>query len=187
MKSIFKPSNLIFGVFLILLLIPKTRSFIQVNLNKIVFNFKTVHLIDSIDQKKAIYSGQLTGINTIKNSVIKDLKGKVVFVNFWATWCPPCIAEMQSLQDLYSEYKNEIVFLFITNEGNVVTKSFLQKHNYTIPCYNNAKLLSVDFEHTEIPMTYILNKQGKMVVKHSGALNWNTKSIHEILDKLVKE
>ena len=183
-----KPSNLIFGIVLILVIIPKTRTFIQVNMHRVWAKISSVNVIDAEEQKTIIeYSGKLNAINTSENIDFRSLKGKVVFVNFWATWCPPCIAEMQSLQDLYNTYTNEVVFLFVTNDSSEKTNAFLQKHNYTIPCYHIGKALPRAFEHSVIPSTFIVNKQGNIVIEKDGAVNWNSEQVHEVINQLLKE
>lgn len=180
-------SNLVFGVLLLLLTIPKTRAIIQVNLHTMFSKMSSAKVIAAEDQKTiTIYTGQLQAINTGKNIDFADLKGKVVFVNFWATWCPPCIAEMPSLQELYKAYGNEVVFLFVTNDSAEKINSFLHKNEYTFPCYNIKTVLPNEFRHSEIPSTYIVNKQGNIVVQKIGATNWNSKNMHKTINELLK-
>lgn len=187
MKSMLSPSNIVFGVLLILLVIPKTRSFIQVSIHTLLGKINTIKVVLAEEQKTIIYTGQLSGINTNSNIDFIDLKGKVIFINFWATWCPPCIAEMQSLQDLYSEYQDEVIFLFVTNDASEKTNVFLRKHNYTMPCYNPKTTLPLAFGHSAIPTTYVVNKQGKIVIEKEGAINWNKGQVHNIINQLLKE
>lgn len=181
-------SNIIFGCLLVLLIIPKTRTLIQVNMQKVMGMISSTKVIATSEQKVITqYTGQLKSINGNENINFSDLKGKVVFVNFWATWCPPCIAEMQSLQELYDIYQDEVVFLFITNDNSEKTNAFLGKHNYTIPCYNQKTALPKEFEHRTIPTTFIVNKKGNIVVKENGAVNWNSEQVHGIVNQLLKE
>lgn len=183
-----KLNNIVFGTFLILLIIPKTRTFIQVNMHKMLAKISSTKTIDANEQKTITeYTGKLNAINTSENIDFSDLKGKVVFINFWATWCPPCIAEMQSLQDLYNKYEDEVVFLFVTNDSAVKTNAFLQKHNYTLPSYTIKTALPNAFEHSTIPTTYIVNKKGNIVVEKKGAVNWNSEQVYETIDLLLKE
>ena len=67
-----------------------------------------------------------------------DLQGKVVFINFWATWCPPCIAEMPSLNELYNKFRNDAQFVFIfINEDDDMAKArtFMHKNHSASPKY----------------------------------------------------
>lgn len=187
MKKI-STSNIIFGCLLVLLIIPKTRTLIQVNMQKVMGMMSSTKVIAASEQKVITqYTGQLKSINGNENVNFSNLKGKIVFINFWATWCPPCIAEMQSLQELYNIYQNDVVFLFVTNEDSEKTNAFLRKHNYTVPCFNPKTALPKEFEHTTIPTTFIVNKQGKIVVKKNGTVNWNSEQVHGIVNQLLKE
>ena len=94
---------------------------------------------------------------------------------------------MQSLQDLYNKYEDEVVFLFVTNDSAVKTNAFLQKHNYTLPSYTIKTALPNAFEHSTIPTTYIVNKKGNIVVEKKGAVNWNSEQVYETIDLLLKE
>ena len=103
-------SNLIFLVVIAILIIPQTRKPIQVFLNK---GFALISPnIEKKENQKTLrtYEWQLKDENgNIFN--FESVKGKVVFINFWATWCPPCIAEMPSIQNLYKDYKDKVEFL----------------------------------------------------------------------------
>ena len=86
-------------------------------------------LIDSEDRTTIAYSNWelLSDVNTTLN--FRDTDGKVFFINFWATWCPPCIAEMPSLQALYNDYNDKIVFLFVTSDEFEIVEKFKSKIN----------------------------------------------------------
>ena len=105
------------------------------------------------------------------------LKGKVVFINFWATWCPPCIAEMPSLNDLYNQLRDneQLVFLFINEDDNVgKANTFLQNKGYSIPLFTRAGSLPAEIYSGTLPTTVILNKEGNMVFKHEGLAKYNS-------------
>ena len=101
------------------------------------------------------YNWQLKELNS-ESINLSELKGKVIFVNLWATWCPPCVAEMPSIQKLYNDYKDKVEFVFITNEDWQTVNKFYQKRNFNLPTYNplskNPKLLS----SKSIPATFII-------------------------------
>ena len=106
-----------------------------------------------------------------------DLKGKVVFINFWASWCPPCRAEMPSLENLYQKLKDDqrIVFLFM-NEDNDRNKAiqYLQKNHFTIPLFYSSGDVPNEIFSGTLPTTVVLDKEGKIVLKRQGMADYNS-------------
>ncbi len=117
-----------------------------------------------------------------------DLKGKVVFVNFWASWCAPCRAEMPSLEALYKKLGKDdrYVFLFI-NEDDDQAKAvaYLKKDKLTIPLYTRSANIPDAMYSGTLPTTIILDKEGKIVFKHEGVANYNTASFLKQLQELL--
>lgn len=122
-----------------------------------------------------------------KVATTADLKGKVVFVNFWASWCPPCRAEMPSLENLYQKLKdnNNFVFLFI-NEDDDRNKgiNYLQKNDFTVPFYQASSDVPQEIFNGSLPTTVVLNKEGKVVLKHSGMAQYDTENFVRQLKEL---
>jgi thiol-disulfide isomerase/thioredoxin len=120
---------------------------------------------------------------------IQDLKGKVIFINFWATWCPPCIAEMPSINALYKRFKNNpnIVILPVDVDNNF-SKSvpFMKKNAYALPVYNAASQLPEGFLGNAIPTTVIIDKTGKVVLRHEGGADYTNKKFVEYLEGISK-
>jgi len=116
-----------------------------------------------------------------------EFKDKVLFINFWATWCKPCIAEMPGIQKLYDELSDEdIVFLVISNETEAVVKKFFDNNDYTFPVYlTGAHDLPNIFQSRSIPATFIIDKNGYIVFKHKGMAAWDDRSCREFLRKLL--
>ena len=115
-----------------------------------------------------------------------SLKGKVVLINFWASWCPPCRAEMPSLNKLYNDLKNDehFVFLFINEDEHIESaKKFISKNNYSIPLYFRLNVPTEIFSGT-LPTTLVLDKQGKIVLKHEGMASYDSESFINQLKKL---
>ncbi len=178
--------NLIFLIVIALLIIPQTRKPIQVFLNKGLALFSP-SVIDS-EERRVIenYNWQL-----------KDLEGnifdytttqnKVVLINFWATWCPPCIAEMPSLEKLYSDYKDKIIFLFVSNEDNERVSAFITKNDYTFNVYKPLTQYPKVFNVSTIPRTFLIDKKGKIVIDKTGASNWNSDKVRIVIDQLISE
>ncbi|NGF56165.1 TlpA family protein disulfide reductase [Parapedobacter sp. SGR-10] len=119
-----------------------------------------------------------------------ELKGKVVFINFWATWCPPCRKEMPSIQALYDKFKtNEnIVFLIVEIEHDVEgTKKFLADQNLSLPIYYPEGDIPQDWLGGAIPTTVILDKTGKLAAKQEGMYDFSTKSVEDFIQNLINQ
>lgn len=123
-----------------------------------------------------------------KTAITADLKGKVVFVNFWASWCPPCRAEMPSLNELYKKLKddNRFVFLFMNeDEDKTKAKQYLQKNDFAIPFYSRAGDVPSEIFSGTLPTTIVVDKQGKVVLKHAGMAGYNTNAFIKQLKDLL--
>jgi cytochrome c biogenesis protein CcmG/thiol:disulfide interchange protein DsbE len=122
---------------------------------------------------------------------LKALKGRVIFLNFWATWCGPCKEEMPSMQALYHEFKEKgFVFLTISvdYEGLKPVKEFIEKNRYTFPVLIDQKGETLDlFEVNGIPTTFLINKQGKMVGKIIGPRDWKSPEAISLLSQLMRQ
>jgi thiol-disulfide isomerase/thioredoxin len=116
-----------------------------------------------------------------------DYKNKVVLINNWATWCPPCVAEMPSLADLYKDYGNKVVFLFVAHDKPEKVNAFLSKNEMQIPVYFTQTAMPKALQSPTIPTTFVISKNGEIVVKKTGAADWNSGQVHKILDKLINE
>jgi len=178
-------SNLIFLIVIALIFFTPLRGVLQVAVSKA----KMFVFPPSIDNDGAVlanYDWKLKGIN-VDDYDFESVKGKVVFVNFWATWCPPCRAEMPSIQKLYDDYKDKVEFIFVSNEKSGTVSNFLTKNNYSLPSYNQFNNSPPEFSVSSIPATYLLNKKGEIVIHSIGAENWNSDKIRKLLDELLNE
>lgn len=131
------------------------------------------------------YHWQLSGLNG-EAFHFKEVKGEVVLVNFWATWCPPCVAEMPSLQALYTDYKTKIQFVMVAQDQHDKVKAFMNQKKYDFPVYfeTSAKPQALSPEY--IPTTFIIDKNGNIVIEKTGAANWNHSDIRKVVDDLLK-
>ncbi|WP_296313296.1 TlpA family protein disulfide reductase [Winogradskyella sp. UBA3174] len=187
MKLKISKLNILFLIIILVLIIPQTRQPIQVLLHKGLSYVSSSNIIEKED--RILVKDSNWQLKSDKNYIINfiDSKGKVVFVNFWATWCPPCIAEMPSIQELYSEYKDDVVFLFVTNEDFQIVEKFMTKKKFTFEVFNPINTIPNQLLTKSIPRTFIINKKGEIVVDESGALDWNSKTVRQQLDQLISE
>lgn len=117
-----------------------------------------------------------------------DLKGKVIFINFWATWCPPCVAEMGSVNALYDKLKDDPRFVFIiadTDNNFLQSISFMKKNKYDLPVYGLASSIPENLFTGTIPTTLIIDANGSIVQKHEGIANYDTEDMVKFLQSLV--
>lgn len=127
----------------------------------------------------------LKGYNDTANANLADFKGKVVFLNFWGSWCPPCVAEMPSIQKLYEEKGNEIAVVLITmNDKPEKFVPYLQENKYTMPVYEAESLLPRKVRPGSFPTTYIIDKNGEVVLKEISSKDWSSAEVYKMLDGL---
>ncbi|GGE98219.1 Thiol-disulfide isomerase or thioredoxin [Chishuiella changwenlii] len=143
-----------------------------------------------VELSESDYDIDLIGHNGAKNTNLLDFKnsGEVIFLNFWGSWCPPCVAEMPTIQKLYEAKGQKVKFVLIAIQDKPkVFNAFLEKNNYTMPVYEPSSPLSNNILPRVFPTTYILNKKGQVVLKEIKTRDWNDKEINDLLDKLIAE
>lgn len=177
--------NIAFIVFIVLLLFSPLGTFVKIQLNRLMtFSPKTIAVTDQ--KMLSSYQWQLVDA-TGKRVTLEEYKGKMIFVNFWATWCPPCIAEMPSMQKLYADYHDKIVFLFVTTDSFEKANAFFVKENLTLPIYQSITNPPLEMQSSTIPATYIVDKDGNVIVAKIGAAKWNSDSFREKLDYYIRK
>lgn len=118
-----------------------------------------------------------------------SLRGKVVFLNFWATWCPPCIAEMPDINRLYNRIENEnIIFLMVSVDDDFQkAEKFAANRGFAFNIYRSVSGIPGVFAGNVVPTTYVISPQGRIVVKREGMAEYNTASFREFLLSLAKK
>ena len=120
---------------------------------------------------------------------LTSFKGKPLFLNFWATWCPPCVAEMPYINELYPEYKDKINFALVSIEAATdqpKVENFIKEKGMQVPIYmgdNNA--ISQAYKVQGIPTTVIISATGKITKVHVGGMTKD--ALRKILDEAIKK
>ncbi|WP_407427926.1 TlpA family protein disulfide reductase [Arcticibacter sp.] len=125
---------------------------------------------------------------TVQNTT--SLRNKVVFINFWASWCPPCRAEFPSIETLYLTFKDnpEVFFLVINMDSKLSTaKAYLNKEQYSIPLYTSHGGVPKEIFSGALPTTIVLDKDGKIRFHHTGFANYSGDGFLRQIGELIKE
>lgn len=124
-------------------------------------------------------------VRTADGSTINlaDLKGKKVFVNLWATWCPPCKAEIPSIEKLYSKVdKQKTAFVMLSLDENFdLAKEFAKTNKMQLPVFAPAENLPAVFNTNGIPATFILNENGELIKANNGMDDYDTEAYVQLL------
>ena len=117
-----------------------------------------------------------------------DLRGKVVFLNFWATWCPPCRQEIPSMEALYSRYREKGLEILAVNSGESQQEvlAFLSnnKLGFTVVLDGDGKV-SQAYGIQALPTSFLIDREGNIAAKVVGSLNWDEPKIHAALEMLL--
>jgi thiol-disulfide isomerase/thioredoxin len=116
-----------------------------------------------------------------------EFQGKVVFVNFWATWCGPCIAELPGIQRLRNNVgSDEIAFVLISFESPAQVKQFADKRGLKLPLYTARGMPPRVFASAMegVPVTFVINRKGEVVAEELGSVNWATPAWRDFLRSL---
>lgn len=116
---------------------------------------------------------------------MEELKGKVIFMNVWATWCPPCIAEMPGISKLYNDVdKEKVAFVMLSVDENFQKAiDFNEKKGYDFEIYKLDGGMPLMYQSQSIPSTFVISADGKLVMSHLGMGDYNTKDFKEFLEK----
>lgn len=120
-----------------------------------------------------------------KVTSLADLKGKVIFMNFWATWCPPCIAEMPSIDKLHEDMGDEVAFVILSLDQDFeLAKAFDKRKGYDLPIYAPAGNLPPMYQSSAIPTTYVIDAAGNLALTHKGMADYSASDFKEFLRSL---
>jgi len=182
-KNIF---NILFiALLMVILLVPDAKAFLLQGLMRVGFfspaieqPFQTTRNLSGIKFRDS--NGRVIDLG--------DLKGKVIFINFWATWCPPCRAEMPSVSELYQRFKDDkdVVFIFADADGDFQKAAkFMAKRKYEMPVYKVESNLPKEIFAGALPTTIVFDKQGRLSFHHEGVANYADQKVIDFINKLI--
>jgi peroxiredoxin len=125
-----------------------------------------------------------------RNVSLSDLRGKVVLLNFWATWCGPCRVEMPAMERLYRAYDRkdfEILAVSTDAQGTAVTRPFQQENKLTFPILHDSDFrVGLSYGARTLPMTFMVDRQGIVRQHIFGARDWEALEAHQLIEMLMK-
>ena len=119
---------------------------------------------------------------------LSALKGKVVFLNFWATWCGPCRDEMPSMEVLYKRFKDEGLEILAVNcqENQEDVLAFMSNYGLTCPALlDEDGRVNGAYGIQAIPTTFLIDREGRIILRLVGSINWDTEKIHAAIESLL--
>ena len=182
--------SLLMGGFIVLMLVSPdaTAWVLQKLMITGVFNAKMEEKATGVADASFIDFDFETDNGDIQNT--SSLRGKVVFINFWASWCPPCRAEFPSIEALYSRFGNDstVFFLMINEDDNpAAAKAYLEKEGFSVPLYKTTYTVPGKIYTGTLPTTVVLDKRGKVRFRHEGFANYASEKFIRQVEELIRE
>jgi thiol-disulfide isomerase/thioredoxin len=119
------------------------------------------------------------------------IKGQVVFLDLWGTWCIQCVAEMPKVQELYDHYKDDpqVKFLIISRWDSPSTvRSYARRNHLSLPFYiTKDEDIPPSMQLGQFPATFLYAKDGRLITKHVGAADWSDRSVISFIDRLKQQ
>jgi thiol-disulfide isomerase/thioredoxin len=118
---------------------------------------------------------------------LADLEGQVRFVNFWATWCAPCLAEMPAISRLHDDYGDRVQFVMVNMDEIGLARDYFSREEFGLTPVVPVSSIPPTFTTGAIPTTVIIDKEGRIAVHESGMADYDSKRFRSSLDRLLSE
>ncbi|HNP68843.1 TlpA family protein disulfide reductase [Aequorivita marisscotiae] len=117
---------------------------------------------------------------------MEQYRGKVIFINFWATWCPPCVAEMPSINKMYNDIDKDKIEVLMVSFDQKFEKAikYKDKNNFNFEVYAPAAAIPKMYDSPSIPTTFIINSKGELIFTHKGMADYNRQDFKDFLKTL---
>ena len=120
---------------------------------------------------------------------LTDVKGKILIVHFWATWCPPCVEELPALSGFWEKYRgrDDIALYAISVDKDWKTvEGFSAKNPHSLPLYLDSRAETAKrFGSEQYPETYIVNRNGRVLFRVQGPVSWNDPEVAQRIEQLL--
>lgn len=182
-----KIGDIVFWVFLVMMVIPGPRKVIATGVNRVFLVLKNPSMAKEDSRINLESSDYQWNISDETGNAIdpESFQGEVVFLNFWATWCPPCVAELPEIQGIYDAYGDRVKFVLITSQTPSEVDQFMADKGYQLPVYYGGRNLPEKLAVKSIPTTYIIAKDGSIASQKVGSVNWDSRATRKIFDTLL--
>ena len=131
---------------------------------------------------------QTTASRPGETQTLSALKGKVIFLNFWATWCGPCREEMPSMEVLYNRFKDKGLEILAVNceESQEDVTAFMKDYRLTFPALLDGDgRVNNSYGIQAIPTTFLIDRNGRIILRLVGSIDWDTEKIHAAIESLL--
>ena len=122
---------------------------------------------------------------------LPEYQGKVVFLNFWATWCGPCKVEMPAMEALYQAFRSqglEILAVSVDQQGAAVTRPFKEAMGLSFPILHDSTYeVGLTYGARTLPMTYVIDRKGIIRQRVFGARDWNSQEARQLMRDILDE
>lgn len=136
------------------------------------------------EMKKASYDLLLEDMEGNQVS-LSSLKGKTIFMNLWATWCAPCVAEMPDINGLYEQMNGEVAFVMLSrDEDEAKARNWILRKGYEFPVYFQRSAMPAQYQTGSIPTTFVISPKGNITVTRSGMAKYDTEEFRNYLASL---
>jgi peroxiredoxin len=151
---------------------------------------QAVRELDLVRPSRSKYAHDFT-LSTIdgKKLRLEDQRGKVVFVNFWATWCPPCREEMPAMERLWQQQKDQglmVLAVSVDSDTNGVP-AFVKQHGFTFPVVLDPNMdVANAYGVRALPASFVIDPQGQMVAVALGPRRWDGDAAQSLIEAVAR-
>jgi thiol-disulfide isomerase/thioredoxin len=179
-------TDLLFYLLILSLLLPFSRKYVATSLNKVIMHRPgIIGASDQVSLTEGDYDWKLMDMNG-KSISFREFRGDLIFLNFWATWCPPCRAEMPNIQRLYERYGDRVSFVLTSQEPPGTILRYMEDHGYSMPVYRLVQNPPARLSTAGIPTTFLITPAGKITVRKTGAARWDGRYFIHYLDGMLE-